>query len=152
MLNIVLRHEHVVPKVNSERNVFSGVDTDAGAEIGNKPIGHGEPSPTHTGVEIDLTVKQHSVEKRQLSIEWLCDDVRCDEVLHHLKLRGANIEVFERLADEVGRHVWIDPGFVEPASRVLAETRANVVDIRGRFATVRKGYAELRRAVSAGGE
>ncbi len=52
-------------------------------------------------------------------------------------------EQISSLTETINDHLWITPGFSEPAKSTLEQTRKTVDELRIRMTTVRDGFSNL---------
>ena len=101
----------------------------------SKPIKANFPSSEPTKHKSDYI--EHSIAE--------LDDLRI-EMESYKKDIDQRIESFE---DDIRSHLWVTDDFVEPASKGLDKTRADVEKLLGRLAEVVKGFEELPREEEA---
>ena len=101
----------------------------------SKPIKENSPSSEPTKHKSDYI--EHSIAE--------LDDLRIEMESYKKKIN----QRIESLEDDIRSHLWVTDDFIEPASKGLDKTRADVDKLLGRLAEVVKGFEELSRKEEA---
>ncbi|MBX3473066.1 MAG: AAA family ATPase [Planctomycetes bacterium] len=122
-----------------------------GAPTTNPKGKRGEADPNNYGrlreVEVDLQPLMQPMHYSGGHIRSRVSEVEKIEEEVESSLREIDAHI-ESIATQVDQHIWISPGFTEPAKYVLQKTRAEVAALKSRLDRLKRGFENLHRSKS----